>query len=88
MLGLRKIGCIFFSVCIRSVNSHSYFAVLFHLLIQMEDSVESKWTQKSDASSEPCSEEPFCGKVFRNRTEARSVSHVTKPSAPSSAKFR
>uniref|UniRef100_A0A671NZF7 NAD(+) kinase n=1 Tax=Sinocyclocheilus anshuiensis TaxID=1608454 RepID=A0A671NZF7_9TELE len=60
----------------------------------MEDSVESKWTLKSDAKSEPflyccsacdCSEEPFRGKVFRNRTKARSMS---MPSAPSSAKFR
>ncbi|XP_016140689.1 NAD kinase [Sinocyclocheilus grahami] len=60
----------------------------------MEDSVESKWTLKSDAKLEPflyccsacdCSEEPFRGKVFRNRTKARSMS---MPSAPSSAKFR
>ncbi len=85
---------LYLSVCIQSVNSHSCFAVLFHLFIQMEDSVESKWTLKSDASSEPflycssacdCSEEPFCEKVSRNRTEARSMS---MPSAPSSAKFR
>ncbi|XP_043087970.1 NAD kinase isoform X3 [Puntigrus tetrazona] len=60
----------------------------------MEDSGESKWTLKSDACSETflyccsacdCSEEPFHGKVFRNRTKARSMS---VPSAPSSAKFR
>ncbi|XP_016086204.1 NAD kinase-like [Sinocyclocheilus grahami] len=60
----------------------------------MEGSVESKLTLKSDESSEPfsyccsacdCSEEPLCGKVFRSRTKARSMS---MPSAPSSAKFR
>ncbi|XP_051759915.1 NAD kinase isoform X2 [Ctenopharyngodon idella] len=59
----------------------------------MENPGESKWT-KSDASSEPfpyccsacdSSEEPFRGKVFRNRTKARSMS---TPSAPCSAKFR
>ncbi|XDV48371.1 hypothetical protein PO909_017792 [Leuciscus waleckii] len=60
----------------------------------MENSGESKWTLKSDASSEPfpkccsacdSSEEPFRGKVFRNRTKTRSMS---MPSAHCSAKFR
>ncbi|CAM4713672.1 unnamed protein product [Leuciscus chuanchicus] len=60
----------------------------------MENSGESKWTLKSDASSEPfpkccsacdSSEEPFRVKVFPNRTKTRSMS---MPSAHCSAKFR